>query len=592
MKVFEVEETLPASEEAAAMFDEYMADFKSYACEFLRIQTEEGQLVNFEVNEVQEILEGIIRDIKDRGGLVRLIILKARREGVSTYTCGRYFWRTSTDFNKYSFIVAHEPEATDFLFGMVKRFYKNLPQSIQPSIMYSNKKMLEFNVTSEQKRSGKVGLDSAFRVGTAGKEDLGSAQLIHYLHLSEVAKWPAGTATPLLTSLLQTVPDTPETEIIFESTGKGIGGEFYTRYWGARFAYSVYLDGEGHPQFKMEVNPNSSPDNTYCSIFIPWFVFKKYAIRPTPGFQRTDDESKLVELYGITDDKLMWRRWCIENKCGGSVDLFNQEYPDNARSAFLSSGRAVFDVQKCQALAEMAAKPIATYELEVSTGNFVTAKEGRLRVWEEPKRGVAYTIAADVAEGLVNGDFNCADIQEHLTKRTVAQWHGKIDPDQFAYVLYWLGKRYNTAWLIPERNNHGLIVVTRLVELEYPNLYHEQVFEPPNQYRKRWGWFTGSSKTKGKPLIIDNMVAALREDCLGVVDAETYKEMMSFVIHDDGSLGAVDGMYDDRIMAKAINLFASSLIKTPHSASAFLADADKPVSRRGIMASRDAKGWT
>jgi hypothetical protein len=32
-------------------------------------------------------------------------------------------------------------------------------------------------------------------VGTAGKEDFGSGQLVHYLHLSELAKWPSHTAT-------------------------------------------------------------------------------------------------------------------------------------------------------------------------------------------------------------------------------------------------------------------------------------------------------------------------------------------------------------------------------------------------------------
>jgi hypothetical protein len=36
-----------------------------------------------------------------------------------------------------------------------------------------------------------------------------------------------------------------------------------------------------------------------------------------------------------------------------------------------------------------------------------------------------------------------------------------------------LGKRYNTAYIIVERNNHGLTTLRRLQEINYPSLFIE-----------------------------------------------------------------------------------------------------------------------
>ncbi len=95
--------------------------------------------------------------------------------------------------------------------------------------------MLEFNTKAGD------GLDSAIRVGTAGKSDFGSAQLIHYLHLSEVSKWPTENQSTLLISLLQCVPKEKDTAVVYESTAKGIGGEFYNGFWACKYVTSDAL---------------------------------------------------------------------------------------------------------------------------------------------------------------------------------------------------------------------------------------------------------------------------------------------------------------------------------------------------------------
>lgn len=528
-------------------------DFIYFAPRCLKIQTMEGRLEDFELNEPQRLLEEIVAELKAAGLPVRLIILKARREGVSTWMSARSYHYTSSGFNRYAVTVTHEPEATDFLFKMVKRFHKNVPDWWRPSTKYSNMKLLEFNNTSG------TGLDSAFRVGTAEKGDFGSGQLIHRLHLSEVAKWPKHTQKSLLTSLLQCVPDEPDTEVVFESTAKGIGGEFYKRFFAARYRYDVILDAAGKPQIRKTTNESAAPDNKYCAVFLPWFIFPKYRMEPPPGFVRYKKESNtqdarecevtLAELYNLTDAHLAWRRYIIANKCGDSEDEFKQEYPSNPQEAFLSSGRPVFNNTNLLKLKKAAPKPIQRYDCLLSTGQWIAKADGGLRVWKEPIPGRPYVIGADVAEGLEHGDCSCADVVDHLTGEQVAQWHGHIDADLFGRLLAHLGRRYNGAWIGPERNNHGLTTVTTLVNLNYPHIYAEMVPEPPGKPRRRYGWCTSWTT---RPLIIDNLIELMREGSHGIRCAETFEEMMSFKIQADGKQQAEEGMWDDRVMSYAI----------------------------------------
>src|SRR5512139_718392 len=469
--------------------------FPRYAENCLKIQTVDGELAPFEFNEVQILLELIFQDMRDKGRLVRAIILKARREGASTYITGRFYHKTANDFNRYTVIIAHEPDSTDFLFKMVKRYQDNMLPVLKPLERFNNRKILEFN------NDNGTGLDSAIRVGTAGKDDFGSGQLIHFLHISELAKWPRHTTTPLLTSVMQCVPANRVSEIVIESTAKGIGGEFYDRFWKARYRYEIFLNAEGVPDFKVTINEDAPKENEYSSIFVPWFVFGKYEMEPSTYFERVTkghplfetygDEAALAGTYGLTNRKLQWRRWCILNNCNGNLATFQQEYPSNPEEAFVSTGSTLFNVPPLVLLKKKAPKPVARYECELSTGIWSAKADGRLKVWKEPVPGRAYLIGADVAEGIEGGDFNSADVVDWLSGEQVAQWHGHIAPDLYATILYFLGARYNWAYIACERNNHGMYTNDELFKLSYRNLHVETVHEPPFKPRKRVGWVTG-----------------------------------------------------------------------------------------------------
>lgn len=546
---------IPPTKQRLALFQLYRKEFVRFSGRILRVQSVDGKMAPLMFNRPQKILHAIIEKIKSLGRPVRIIGLKSRRMGFSTYFSARNYHNTSWQDNRYATQITHEPEATDTLFKMVKRFYNFTPEWLRPQTLYNNTKLLEFNT-----KDGK-GLNSGFRVATAEKEDFGSGQLIHYLHLSEVAKWPVANIKSLLTSILQCVPDDPESEVVFESTAKGIGGEFYDRFWGSRYrAWVTKLGENGNPVVIHSVNEDADESNNYTSIFLPWFVFELYEVTPPKGFICTPDEVELKQSYSLKDGQIYWRRLTIANKCSGSVELFQQEYPANPKEAFLGSGRPVFDAPKIQALMEAAPHPIARYECLVGLQQFIWRENGRLKVWEEPKRGSHYIISADVAEGLVKGDFSSADVIDHRTGKQVAQWHGHCDPDEFGVILMTLGKRYNEAWIVPERNNHGLTTVTVIVNQGYPKVYAEMIPEPPGKPRKRYGWVTTNAT---RPLIIDNLIMEVREGSHGIVCRETFDEMLTFKVQDNGKTEADAGRFDDRVMSMAIAKHARQVIDLP-----------------------------
>lgn len=369
---------------------------------------------------------------------------------------------------------------------------------------------------------------------------------------SEVSKWESGNIESLLTSILQCVPDDPESEVAFESTAKGMGGVFYDRFWGARYRIFVKaISAAGNPVIEQTVNEDAPPDNNYTSIFLPWFVFEEYQMQLPPGFVLTAEESAIKRKHGLTDEQMYWRRYTIANKCDGKVEIFQQEYPATPQEAFIGSGRPVFDVVKLAALREALPKPIARYDLVTTTGQWVARPDGRLRVWEEPSVRKAYIIGADVAEGLKDGDFSVADVIDHRTGKQVAQWHGKMSAMDFSKVLIALGQRYNEAFIACERNNHGYTVNESLGNSSYPNsrIYTEPRPEFPHKSRKRLGWVTSNAT---RPMMIDNLMQEVNEDSHGIVCMETIDEMMTFSIQDNGRMEADVGRKDDRVMSYAI----------------------------------------
>lgn len=285
---------------AARALHQLIGDFKDYAPACLQVLSKAGKLIPFELNDAQLMLHDMAEEQLIDRGLVRIIVLKGRQQGISTYVGGRFYWKAATSMGKRFVILTHLMEATENLFNMVKRYHDNVPAAVKPKTKFDNAKELNF-----------AQLNTKYNVATAGSRGTGRGGTAQFMHGSEVAFW--ANAPQHMAGIGQIVPFEPGTEIFLESTGNGVGNLFYTMVMNA-------LKGKGD----------------YRLCFIPWMVQKEYRRTVPPGTVFEPEELEYQEAYKVTDEQLMFRRLKVEDDFGGDTSLFDQEYPATVELAFMA----------------------------------------------------------------------------------------------------------------------------------------------------------------------------------------------------------------------------------------------------------------
>jgi hypothetical protein len=486
-------------------------DFEFYSKNAIKIRTKDADIKPLVLNGPQKKLHEAIEAQRKATGKVRIIILKARQQGFSTYTSGRMYWTLSQRKARKGLVVAHQADSSRTLFDMYRRTHAEMPELLKPATSYSSRKELVFS-----------GLDSAIQIATAGGEGIARGETFTDAHLSEVAFYPTASALDNLNALLQAIPNTKDTSIYIESTANGMSGVFYDLWKGA-------VSGE----------------NGFIPFFSPWHDSPEYTADVPDKFERTYEEEDLAAQYGLSDGQLMFRRIKIAQN---GRDKFAQEYPANADEAFIASGRPVFDPEIVHNMLKSAEEPL--YRMSMEGQTFEKHTRGELKVWKEKDIGDTYYIGADVALGIQNGDYSVAQVLDSQ-KNLVASWRGHIHPDAFADVLFALGNYYNEALIAIESNSHGILPCIRLArELSYPNVWTE-VSEGKLTDNESYniGFRTTS---KSKPLIIDRLRASLRLGEITITDRTTLGEMLTYIVTEGGKLEAEAGSFDDCVMSLAI----------------------------------------
>jgi hypothetical protein len=259
----------------------------------LKIQDKRDRIVPFALNAVQRHLRDHLTG--------RDLILKSRQQGASTYIQARQFVSAVTKRTRCA-TLAHDDDSTQMLRRMATRFWDNLPDDKRPQRGLDNATTTSYPATG-----------SEVFIGTAGSRSKGRGGTYRDVHGSEVAFWV--DAVSIMAGLMQGVAEGGS--VVLESTPNGAQGWFYERCMEA-------LDG----------------NSDWTLHFYPWWWDAGYALPLEAGepLVYDDDEARLVKEHGLTPEQIAWRR----KKKRELGRLFLQEYPEDPRTCFLTSGDGYF----------------------------------------------------------------------------------------------------------------------------------------------------------------------------------------------------------------------------------------------------------
>jgi hypothetical protein len=155
-----------------------------------------------------------------------------------------------------------------------------------------------------------------------------------------------------------------------------------------------------------------------------------------------------------------------------------------------------------------------------------------LEIWAPPEPGRTYVVGADPAEGNPTSDDSSLTVLDRETGEEVAGLAGKFQPSTFAAHIDAVGRWYNEAAVLVERNNHGHAVLLWLRD-------HSRLWRVYGHDRHE-GWLSNS---KGKALLYDGAADAFRERKTVLHSFASCQQLASI---DGSTLRAPEGEPDDR----------------------------------------------
>ena len=190
-------------------------------------------------------------------------------------------------------------------------------------------------------------------------------------------------------------------------------------------------------------------------------------------------------------------------------------------------------------------------------------------VWHQPVDGHIYALGADMAKGVIGGDYNCIVVFDVTTGEQVFAFRQQCPSTIFAAVLAaviaWY-RNFGRHSVVPESNSMGHMVIHELLNVygvDSEDVYHrvnkkkrhvlsgEPMTEPGFETTRGTKLGTNSSITSVYGSIPSPMAclnSGLETMELIIHDPTLYSEMQTFV-QVDGKLAGLDGTHDDTVIA-------------------------------------------
>ena len=499
------------------------------------------------LNPNQIICHNIIDQHYRKHGSIRVVILKARRVGMSSYIDGLATMHCLAKPQAHALIVAHLKDVADKgLFRVPRDLAVSLNDHI-PGACDVRTRSIIFPHTK-----GASNLD----IATAGSVGAGRGLTLSFLHLSEAASYPGQKS---FLSILPSVSKAPDTVIALESTAQGrtgIGETFYN-YWNG-------------------ANETGSHWNGFTPIFLSWLDDPTChrSAHEAEDAPATDLEKELMgKPFNASLSQIAWMRMVLEGECEGSELMFNQEYPHSADVAFVATGDPAFTANEIRYAMGTKEKPIKKGHLErQGKGSvFIENPRGRCLMYEQVKEKCTYYVGVDCARGIeqdtgrATGDFASFMVLNGTTGDMAMQFSDWVNPIEMAKLVDASGRYYNNAMMIVElTGNLGLWCQQVLRDqYQYPNWYMWKGKDDKTWGKAKspaMGWETTG---RTRDLLLSTFRGKLHDGMknlpggLKIKDAEFCRQM-DLMTMSTGMRWEVQHSHDDVFMAGCLAIIACS----------------------------------
>lgn len=213
----------------------------------------------------------------------------------------------------------------------------------------------------------------------------------------------------------------------------------------------------------------------------------------------------------------------------------------------------------------------------------VARSNGRLEVYRTPVRthvnkagdevkAHRYVVTADASSG-ASADWSAIQVIDVDELEQVAEWQGKVDPDQLAELAFLIACVYNGALLAVEvTGGWGLATMRRVIHLigrwqgppeSKPRIYTRRTIgRLSDRFTDLIGWDT---QTGTRALMLGTLEECVREGALQIHGQRTLAEMSAFSFPENRQ-GLINyakpqaraGDHDDLVMALAIGVYIAT----------------------------------
>lgn len=566
--------------------------FAFYTCFQIKDKVS-GQMIPFRLNYAQRLLLVEIEDMRMKGEPIRIVLLKARQWGGSTFVQLYMAWvQLHLKVGWYSVILAQTKDTARRIKAMYKKVLEGYPSFV---FDVSELKFSPYEGSASDSvicdRSGKVVRDNVITV--ASYENFESTRGMDYAmaHFSEVAYWrptPTKSAEAVVTNIGGNILLKPLTIEVMESTACGQSGYFYDEYQLAKQKKSnrkaVFI-----PFFYIENDMTDFKTAAERREFARWLIENRSdSVAPN----ETEESGQYLYSLWVKGATLEHIHWYVEKRKGfhdhGSMA---SEAPSDDIECFVYSSKTIFSPYHIQVMRDKYKRePIFEGNIAMRKDGSVHLTNGKLipfRIWRHPatmSTSNRYLVTVDVGGRTDRADFSCITVVDRWpllvggSIEVVARWHGHVRYDELAHKAVAVAKYYQNALLVFESNTfdkkkgeaneyvqEGDHIRGILNTIEYDNLYMREATDAEdikNGVKRKIG-FNTNRKTKQD--MVDNFIVVFEDDNFIDPDERFYSEAFIYVQREDGSYGNKEGKnnHDDIFMSDMIAALVSNSMPMP-----------------------------